>query len=136
MSDQAGYVIDTGPQSLGEILGNVVRDIQDLLRSEVRLAKTEVSEQVERGKTAGALFGAAAVMGLLAGMCLIATCIAALSLTMEVWLAALIMTLVIGAGATFMYMHAKTRLRGVHAAPQHTIQTVRDDIQWLKQRTR
>src|SRR5258708_7006324 len=78
-------------QSIAEIFRNVVRDVQDLLRAKVRLAKAEVSENVDRAKSAGGLMGGAAAAGLFAGMSLVATCIAALATAMPVWAAALMM---------------------------------------------
>jgi hypothetical protein len=77
---------------IAEAFRGVIRDVQDLLGAEVRLAKAEVSESVDRAKRAGGLIGAAAAVGLFAGISLFATCIAALATAMPVWAAGLIMT--------------------------------------------
>jgi uncharacterized membrane protein YqjE len=37
-----------GSHSLGEVLGNVATDIQDLVRGEVRLARAELDQKVDR----------------------------------------------------------------------------------------
>jgi Flp pilus assembly protein TadB len=135
MSARAGIGIDSGQRPVSEILRDVVHDVQDLFRSEVRLAKAEVSEQVDRAKSAGGKFGAAAITGLFAGMCLIAACIALLALTLPVWAAALIMAAILGGVAAYLYSRARAGMRRFHAMPEETIETLRDDVRWLKQRT-
>ena len=135
MSARAGIGIDSGQRPVSEILRDVVHDIQDLFRSEVRLAKAEVSEQVDRAKSAGGKFGAAAITGLFAGMCLIAACVALLALALPVWAAALIMAAILGGVAAYLYSRARAGMRRFHAIPEETVETLRDDVRWLKQRT-
>jgi len=122
-------------QSIAEIFRKVIRDIQDLLRAEVRLARAEVSENVDRAKSAGGLMGGAAAAGLFAGMSLVATCIAALATAMPVWAAALIMTVVLGGAGAFLYVRGKAKLRNFHAVPEQTVETVKEDVEWAKHRT-
>ena len=135
MSARAGIGIDSGQRPVSEILRDVVHDVQDLFRSEVRLAKAEVSEQVDRAKSAGGKFGAAAITGLFAGMCLIAACVALLALALPVWAAALIMAAILGGVAAYLYSRARAGMRRFHAIPEETVETLRDDVRWLKQRT-
>ena len=135
MSARTGIGIDDGQRPVSEVLRDVVCDVQDLFRSEVRLAKAEVSEQVDRGKSAAGKFGAAAITGLFAGMCLVVTCVALLAMVLPVWAAALIMTAILGGAAAWLYSRAKAGMRRFHAIPEETIETLRDDVRWLKQRT-
>jgi len=121
---------------MGDIFHDVVRDVQELLRSEVRLAKAEVSEQVDRVKSASGLMGGAAVAGLLAGMSFVATCIAALATAMPVWAAAGIMTLVLAAAGFILFTSGRSNLRNFHAVPKQTVETLKEDVEWAKQRTR
>jgi len=136
MSDRAGIITDNGQRSAGDILRDVVRDVQELLRSEVRLAKAEMGEQVDRAKSAGGMMGGAAVAGLLAGMCFVAACIALLALVMPVWVGALIMAFILGAAGAIMFVRGKTALRDFHAVPPQTIDTLKEDIERAKQQTR
>ncbi|WP_350348310.1 phage holin family protein [Agromyces sp. G08B096] len=52
--------------SLGDLLGEVTRDLSTLMRQEVQLAKAEITESGKRAGRAGGLFGGAGVAGLLA----------------------------------------------------------------------
>jgi hypothetical protein len=64
MSDRS----ETENQTTAEAFRSVIRDVQDLLRAEVRLARAEVSENVDRAKRAGGLIGGAAAVGLLSSI--------------------------------------------------------------------
>lgn len=61
----------TGPgtqpeETLGALFVNASRDLSALVRSEVELAKSEVRQDLKNGAKGGAMFGAAALLGLLA----------------------------------------------------------------------
>lgn len=123
-------------RSTGEIVQAVVRDFGDVVRAEVRLARAELSEKAGRaGKAAGSL-GAAAVTGLLGGMCLVATCIAGLATAMPLWLASFIMTVALLIAAGSLYAVGRSKLREVNPTPERTVQSVKDDIEWAKHHAR
>jgi hypothetical protein len=50
-------------QSVGDLLGDVTRDISTLLRQEVELAKAEVRESAKQAAKGGSLYAGAAVAG-------------------------------------------------------------------------
>jgi hypothetical protein len=136
MSDRAGVFVVPGARSTSDILRDVGRDLQELLRSEVRLAKVEVTEQANRAKSAGGLIGGAAVVGLFAGMCFIAFCIGLLAMAIPVWAASLIMAFLLGGAGAVLYARAKDRLSNFHAVPEQTVETIKEDVAWMRQRTR
>ena len=53
-------------QKLGALVTRATRDLSELLRGEVALAKAEVAHDVKQAATGGGLFGAAALFGLFA----------------------------------------------------------------------
>ncbi|MDQ1616272.1 MAG: hypothetical protein QOJ60_2211 [Actinomycetota bacterium] len=53
-------------ETLGGLLADASRDLSTLVRSEIELAKAEIRMDVKHGAQAGAMFGAAAFLGLLA----------------------------------------------------------------------
>jgi hypothetical protein len=136
MIDRAETFIEPGARSTSDILRDVVRDVQELLHSEVHLAKAEVAEHAERARSAGGHIGGAAVAGLLAVMCFVAFLIALMALAMPVWAGALIMAFVLGAAGAVLYAQAKDKLRNFHAGPEQTVETIKEDVAWFKQRIR
>jgi hypothetical protein len=53
-------------QTLGALFATASRDLSTLVRSEIELAKAEIRVDVKNGATGGAMFGAAAFLGVLA----------------------------------------------------------------------
>lgn len=91
-----------GSHSLGELLGNVAIDIQELVRGEVRLARSELDQKLDRVIMAaiwllgGALVGFAGLVVILQGVA------AALALVLPTWAASLIVgVLIVVVGALF-----------------------------------
>jgi Putative Actinobacterial Holin-X, holin superfamily III len=136
MSDRVGSFTELGVRSTGDILRDVVRDVQDLLHSEVRLVKAEVSEQAGRARSSGGFIGGAVVTGLLASMCFAAACIALLAMAIPIWAGAMIMAFLLGGAAGVLSARAKDKLRKFRAVPEQTVGSIKDDVAWLKQRTR
>ncbi len=91
-----------GSHGLGELLGSVATDIQDLVRGEVRLARAELDQKLDRIIMAaiwlvgGALVAFAGLVVILQGVA------AALALVLPTWAASLIVgVLIVIVGALF-----------------------------------
>lgn len=121
-------------RSAGEVLQDVTQDIGNLVRAELRLARAELGEKAKKAGKAGGLLGAAAVTGLFSGACAVTTCIAALALAMPLWLAALIMSIFLVCIAAACYFGGKKRMKQIDPVPERTVQTIREDVQWAKDR--
>jgi hypothetical protein len=128
---------DPADQSIGELVKDLAAETSTLVRQELDLAKAEMTERGKvMGKGAGML-GAAAGVGLLAAGALTACLIAALDLAMATWLAALIVTVAYGAAAGALAMTGRKQIREASPpVPEQTIDSVKEDVQWAKTRTR
>lgn len=122
--------------SIAGLLQDIVGNIQGIIRSEVRLAKAEVTEDAtSMGKAAGMLV-AGAVLGIYALGILLLFVIYALNGPLPDWAAALIVGLVVAAAAGILVKVGLERIKSVNPAPDKTIDSVKEDIQWVKQQTR
>ena len=54
----------SGDRSISVVLYDIVRNLQDIVRAEVRLAKTELREELAKAQSAGLLVGIGAAAGL------------------------------------------------------------------------
>jgi uncharacterized membrane protein YqjE len=128
---------DPREQSIGELVKDLATETSTLVRQEIDLAKAEMTE---RGKQAGkgaGILGAAALVGLLAAGALTACLIAALDLAMATWLAALVVTVVFGAIAAALAMIGRKQIQeAAPPVPEQAIDSVKEDVQWAKTRTR
>ena len=123
----------TQDQTLGALVHQLTQQVPELIRSEMRLAQAEVAQ---KGKRAGVGIGMFSVAGLLAFFAfgsIVATAILALSLVVDAWLAALIVALVLLAGAAVAGMVGKNKVAEAGPpAPERAIQGLKEDIATVK----
>jgi fatty acid desaturase len=121
-------------RSLGELFGDLVRDMGILVRQEVHLATTELTfkaTRVGRELALLAIGGLVAYAGLLA---LVATVILALAAAgLAWWLASLIVGVIVAAVGALLVQRGVAALKRVDLAPSQTMQTLKEDTQWAKE---
>ena len=120
-------------RSLGELFAELANETSTLVRQEVELAKTEMTQKATQvGRDVGVVGagGAIAYAGLLA---VIAAIIIVLGQFIPLWLSALIVGLVVmGIGYVFI-QQGLSALKRSNLAPQQTIQTLKEDKEWIKE---
>jgi hypothetical protein len=120
-------------RSLGELFGDLTREITTLVRQEATLAKTEIGQKAARvGKDVGMLAagGAVAYAGLLA---LIAAVIALLvEAGMTWWGSALLVGVVVAAIGGFLVWRGLDALKHEDLAPRETVETIKEDTAWAR----
>jgi hypothetical protein len=130
----------TQERSLGELLRDLSSESSELLRKEVELAKTEMSEKAARvGADVGriALGGAMALTGglaLLYAVIMGATALldTFLPLGVAIWLAPLIVGGVLALLGYGRISKAIADLKGTSFAPRQTTQSLQENKQWLQ----
>ena len=123
-------------RSLGELFGELAQETSTLVRQEVNLAKTEMSQKASRaGRHVGVLAagGAVAYAGLLA---ILSAVIVLLDNVMPLWLSALLVGLVVAVVGYLLIRRALDALKREDFAPRETMETLKEDQQWARdQRT-
>lgn len=122
-------------RSLGELFSELTRETSTLVRQEVALAKTELTQKAASvGKDLGFLAagGAVAYAGFLA---LIA---AVIYFLVEVarwplWVSAGIVGLLVAAIGGFLVWKGLQALKEEDLAPRQTLRTLQEDAEWAKQ---
>ncbi|KAB1924668.1 phage holin family protein [Micromonospora noduli] len=112
--------------SVGELLGDVTRDVSTLMRKEVELAKAELREEVSQAGKAGGMFGGAGLAGFLAVLFLSYALWWGLSNTMDQGWAALIVAVIWAAVAGGLFINARTQLKRARAVLPRSKQTARE----------
>lgn len=121
--------------STADLLRELSEQTTRLVRQEVELAKAEVSVKGKRAGIGAGMFGGAGVVGLYAVGALTTAIIAALSLAMDTWLAALIVAVVYGAIAGVLALMGKNKVqKAMPPVPQDSVESVKEDVQWTKTR--
>ncbi|MGW3817968.1 phage holin family protein [Streptomyces sp. NPDC005046] len=123
----------TGPDQVGELVQRASQQLTELVRGELRLAQAEMREKGRRYGRSGGLFGGAGVVGFLMLEALVATAIAALSVSLPVWAAALIVTVALGVVAAVMALRGKRQVgRAAPPKPEQAIENVKADVAEIK----
>jgi hypothetical protein len=119
-------------RSLGELFSELSRDTSTLVRQEIALAKTEMSEKASTvGKNVGflAVGGAVAYAGFLV---LLGALVVILALFLPWWLSALIVGFVVAAIGYTLVQKGISTLKQVDMAPRETIESLKEDKEWAK----
>jgi hypothetical protein len=117
---------------LSELFSDLVTETSNLVRNEVALAKVEITNKASKiGKNIGSLVigGAVAYAGVLA---VGAAVIMLLGRVIPMWLSALIVGLIVVGIAWLMISKAMTELQRVDLKPEATVESVKEDAQWIK----
>ncbi|WP_030784251.1 phage holin family protein [Streptomyces sp. NRRL S-920] len=126
---------DPAQHSVGQLVEQATAQLSELVRQEMRLAGQEMAEKGKRAGRGGGLLGAAGAISYIGLMALAATAIAALSLALPVWAAALIVTGVLFAVAGVLAAVGRGQLkRAVPPVPQEAIDSVKADVEEIKGR--
>ncbi|MET9706958.1 phage holin family protein [Streptomyces griseus] len=135
MSTAGRQTPSTSEEPVGVLVSRASQQISELVREEMLLARSEMTEKGKRFGKGGGLFGAAGIVGILAAQALVATCIAALALILPLWAAALIVTVVLAAVAGMAALAGKKQVaRAGTPAPEQTINSVKADVAEVKER--
>ncbi|WP_030775063.1 phage holin family protein [Streptomyces sp. NRRL F-2664] len=125
----------TGDESVSVLVSRASRQISELVREEMQLARAEMTEKGKRFGKGGGLFGAAGLLGFLAAQALTATCIVALALVLPWWAAALIVAVVLALAAAVIALAGKKQVaRAGSPVPAQTIDSVKADLAEMKEK--
>jgi len=122
-------------RSIAELVKQLSDQTATLVHQELDLAKAELTAKGKQAGLGAGMFGGAGVFGLYAVGAMTACVILALSTAMDGWLAALIVAVVYGAIAGVLALAGKNKVKeGVPPVPEQTVESVKEDVQWTKQR--
>ena len=116
---------------LHDILGNV----QDIVRSEVRLAKVELREEMTKSRSAAVQIAVGMLMLILCVLFMLLAVVLALTIVMPGWAAALTVGTAVGAIAGWCLGRGVRKFKAIRAAPK-TAASIKENVEWAKQVTR
>ena len=123
-------------RGFGELLRDLAHGSADLLRGEIKLARLEVSSivaNVARGSTLVALGGVILLLGGLSFVAGIVLFVGDQWLPRDLyWVAALVVLLITGGLAAWFAKRGFSQLSPSELAPDQTLETLKEDKEWLK----
>lgn len=125
-------VVTREERSLGELFSELASETSTLVRQEVALAQTELTQKATKvGKNVGFLVVGGAV-GYAALLAIIAAVIIGLANFIPAWASALIVGVAVGIVAYLLISSALAALKKTDLTPRNTVETLKEDAQWLK----
>ena len=119
-------------RSLGDLFSELATETSTLVRQEVALAQTELTQKATSvGKNVGFLVVGGAV-GYAALLAILAAAIIGLAYFVPAWAAALIVGVVVGIVAFLLISSALKALKATSLTPNQTVETLKEDAEWLK----
>ena len=131
-SDRSEQVAET---SIGELIGNISNDLSQLFRQEVELAKAELKQEASKAGKAAGMLGGAGFAGYLAVVLLSFAAVFGLANVMDAGWAALIVAVVWAVIGGVLFVTGRNKLKTVDPVPHRTVDTIKEDAQWLKNPT-
>jgi uncharacterized membrane protein YqjE len=129
-------VKDGNARPIGEVVRDLAHGTQTLIMQEVQLAKLELKESVMGATRAAIFLGGAAVFGLVGLIMASVTVAALLALVLPLWLSALIVTVGLLVVAGILGLIGRSRLAKAKPVPEQTIQSLKENQEWLKRQMR
>lgn len=123
-------------RTLGELLSGLTSDLSTLMRKEIQLARVETSEKISDatqsiiGMVAG---GMIAYTGLIA---LVIAGIVGVAAFIPLWLSALIFGLLLVVIGIAAILSGRNALRQMSVMPEKTIESIKEDADWVKEKIR
>jgi Flp pilus assembly protein TadB len=118
--------------AIGELMSQLSSQTSRLIRDEMRLAQKEFQESARHAGIGAGLFSVAGLLAFFGAAAVIAAAVAALSLVLPVWAAALIVGAILFIAAGIAAMVGRGQAQDVTPAAPKTVETVKADIQELK----
>jgi hypothetical protein len=129
-------------RSLGDLFSELASETGTLVRQEVALAQVELTNKATKvGKNVGFLVAGGAV-GYTALLVILAAIVIGLTqlihaitdwqIITSAWIAAAVVGIVVGIIAYSLITNALAKLKNTDLAPRETVETIKEDAQWLK----
>jgi len=126
--------VANGEKSLGELFSDLSEDLSTLVRKEIALARTETVEKVSSaGRSVGSML-AGGMIAYAGVICVLIAIAIGLSNWIPAWLAALIVGVVVLVIGLVMFQAGRSALQHISVAPKKTIETLKDNTEWVKEK--
>jgi hypothetical protein len=115
---------DVEGTSVGQLIGEVTKDLSTLMRQELELAKVEVKAEAKKAGQGAGMFGAAGFAGYMVLMFLSFALWWALENVMDAGLAALLVAVLWGVIGAVAFLMGRKKFQEVNPKPERTVETL------------
>jgi hypothetical protein len=124
---------DVSNASVGDLIGEVTRDMSTLMRQELALAKAEVRQEAAKAAKAGGMLGAAGFAGYMVLLFLSCAAWWGLASVLPAGTSAFIVAVIWAIIGGVLFAIGRRRMREVNPKPERTVETVSEVPGTLKE---
>jgi hypothetical protein len=123
--------------SLTSLVSGIVDDAQKLIKQEIALARREFVDGLDKTKQATTSLGIGAGLAALGGVLLSFMFVYLLheEAHLRLWLSYLIVGAIVAVGGIAFLLIARAQAAEITLVPRQTIETLRENVQWIKRQT-
>ncbi len=114
----------------------MISHVSEIFRSELKLARTEIRQDLGRVAKASVLLGAGAVLALYSIGILLLAVVYALQTVVAAWLAAVIVGGSLAVVSAVLFLIGRSLGRKMNLRPEATIRSFEENLSWLKKQTK
>jgi uncharacterized membrane protein YqjE len=120
-------------ESIGSLISGLLRDLQELVRGEITLARAEVRDDLATASKGLASLAGAALVGVTGFIFLMLGVTYLLNQYMRMWIAAGAVGIALLVIAAIVAAIGKAKLSATNLKPDETIDSLKEDREWAKQ---
>lgn len=121
-------------RSAADVVRDIISNLEEMIRSEVKLAKAELREDTEKALSGAKKMAIAVGTGLFALTFVLWSVAILLARFLPDWIAALLVGAVLAAVAGVLYSKARAEFQ--LPKPEKTIENIKENVEWMKDQTK
>ncbi|MDX6254464.1 MAG: hypothetical protein QOJ11_798 [Frankiales bacterium] len=118
-------------RSVGDLVGDISRDVSTLIHQEIELAKAETRQEVTKAGKAAGMLGGAGFAGYMVALFASLTLAYGIGTFWPAWTGALVVALLWAVAAAVLYIRGRQQLKDVNG-PRQTVETIKEDAAWAR----
>jgi hypothetical protein len=122
--------------TLGELFSELARETGTLVRQEVKLASTELSEKAKSAGKDAAMIGVGGVIAHIGLLALVGGVIVALGGLMPLWIAAMLVGAALALTGFVLARKGMNAIKQIDPVPRETVRTMKENQLWVREQTR
>jgi putative superfamily III holin-X len=119
-------------RAITDVLQDILHNLQEIVRSEVRLAKIEIRDDAKQAASSAVWIAAGTIGALSAWAFGLWTITFALSTRMPMWAATLVVALVLACAAGVLIAGGIRRVKRINPLPERTIASIKENVAWIR----
>ena len=122
-------------RSVPEVLQDIIGNVQEILRSEMQLAKAELKEEAAEATPPMMTMGVGVLLAAYAAGLLLLAAVLGLATIMAAWSAALLVGAVVAIVAVLLINAGLGRLKRINMKSERLIASLQENMRWVKRQS-